>query len=174
MKQLVLLFLIGLGSISCSTAVTGIEPTPSKSAVAETIETPNVPAATATFPTPVPTPEYILFVHPELLSLEDYDASRESDFWMVRGITVSFWIKGLGIDKENQDWERIKERIALFVDDVEIPSDTLVGVNDGVKDGGLFRASWAPKVERGLHKATFTITTDSGQKLEYTWWFNIY
>lgn len=129
LQLLLLLFLIGLGSIGCSTSVTGIAPTPSKSAVVETIETPNVSAPTTTFPTLVSTPEYIMFVHPELYSLEEYDASRESDFCMVRGIAVSFW----------------------------------VGVNDGVKDGELFRASWGLKLDRGLHKATFTIITDSGK-----------
>ena len=77
------------------------------------------------------------------------------------------------VTDENDNWEYIKQRIALYVNGNLVSNETLLGGADGVKEGGLFRISWAPNLMEGDYIARFVFKTDSGDVFDYTWQFTI-
>jgi hypothetical protein len=125
-------------------------------------------------PTNNPTPEFLFDISPTgMMDQNSYNKSRFTKMVLARGIAVSIWTKRMGVAEENRKWEVIKQRVTLYIDGKKVPDETLLGGADGEKGGGLFRISWAPSLEPGLHTARFVFVNDSGQALEYTWQFTI-
>jgi hypothetical protein len=120
-----------------------------------------------------PLPEYIQWVIPKQKTLEEYNHSRTSNFWMARGVAISIWANKMEVSDVNCNWETIKQRVALYLNEVKISNETLVGGPDGEPGCGLYRISWAPELKPWLYEAKFQFTTDSGEELEFIWEFII-
>ena len=124
----------------------------------------------------IATPEYISLIVPfvpQSISIENYNKSRNSDFILARGIAISIWVNRINISADNCHPEAIKQKVKLYIDQEEISNTTLLVSADGEVGCGLYRISWAPMLQPGQHEATFSIITDSGDILEYTWQFQL-
>jgi hypothetical protein len=125
-------------------------------------------------PTNNPTPEYLFFVSPVgVIDQNSYNELRFTKIVLARGIAISIWADRMGVAEANRNWETIQQRVTLYIDGNEVSDETLLGGADGDKGGGLFRISWAPNLEPGLHTSKFVFINDLGEALEYTWQFTI-